>query len=272
MICAVIDSANVEYIKMDMNRSICEAYSALAERQNFGELCYKYVLGVYDFIERLRTRYPDMLIEGCSSGGARFDAGMMYYMPQIWTSDNTDAIERLRIQYGASFGYPISVVGSHVSAVPNHQNGRITDIDTRAAVAMSGNFGYELDLTKLSDEDKDKIRRQIEAFKADWELIHNGLYYRVTDWPDKSGYMAWNSVSPDGAHALLTAVTTDSSGTDYGNPVVIYVRCKGLDAHVRYVCRETGMTLSGSELMFIGIPLPAAGEYTAFRFHFDKET
>lgn len=271
MICAVIDSANVEYIKMDMNRSICEAYSALAERQNFGELCYKYVLGVYDFIERLRTRYPDMLIEGCSSGGARFDAGMMYYTPQIWTSDNTDAIERLRIQYGASFGYPISVVGSHVSAVPNHQNGRITDIDTRAAVAMSGNFGYELDLTKLSDEDKDKIRRQIEAFKADWELIHNGLYYRVTDWPDKSGYMAWNSVSTDSAHALLTAVTTDSSGTDYGNPVVIYVRCKGLDAHARYVCRETGMTLSGSELMFIGIPLPAAGEYTAFRFHFDKE-
>lgn len=171
-IAQVIDSANIEYIKMDMNRSICEAYSAVADRQNYGELTYKYVLGVYAFLEKLQTRYPDLLIEGCGSGGCRFDAGMMYYTPQIWTSDNTDAIERLSIQYGASFGYPVSVIGSHISAVPNHQNGRTTDIRTRGVVAMSGNFGYELDLTKLGSDEKEQIKNQIQTFKEDCSRRH----------------------------------------------------------------------------------------------------
>lgn len=128
-------------------------------------------LGVYSFLEKLQTRYPDLLIEGCGSGGCRFDAGMMYYTPQIWTSDNTDAIERLSIQYGASFGYPVSVIGSHISAVPNHQNGRTTDIRTRGVVAMSGNFGYELDLTKLGSDEKEQIKKQIQVFKEDWQLL-----------------------------------------------------------------------------------------------------
>ena len=272
-IAAVIDSAEIEYIKMDMNRSICEVYSARSEWQNFGEFCYKYVLGVYDFLSRLQKRYPDMLIEGCSSGGARFDAGMMYYTPQIWLSDNTDAIERLRIQYGASFGYPVSVVGSHVSTVPNHQNGRITGIDTRAAVAMAGNFGYELDLTKLSAADKEKIKQQITAYCADWEIIHNGRYYRVTDQSQNNPCAVWNMVSADQGQALLQIVTINSTGTPFGNPIVYYARCKGLDAAGTYLCRENGLCYSGSELMFLGIPVPAAEEeYMAFRFHLDRQS
>ena len=264
----VIDSANIEYIKMDMNRSLCDMYSHTADYQNFGELMYKYVLGVYKFLEKLEARYPEMLIEGCSSGGARFDAGMMYYTPQIWTSDNTDAIERLNIQYGASFGYPVSVVGSHISAVPNHQNGRVTEINTRAVVAMSGNFGYELDLTKLSDEDKELIKEQIIAFKKDWNLIHNGTYYRVTGKREQNEYVAWNMVSDDQKEALLNVVTTNT----HGNRLIIYVKCKGLAVDKTYYCEELQQSFAGSVLGEIGIPLTEVeGEYHAFQYHFVAE-
>lgn len=264
----VIDSANIEYIKMDMNRSLCDMYSYVADYQNFGELMYKYVLGVYEFIEKLQTRYPELLIEGCSSGGARFDAGMMYYTPQIWTSDNSDAIERLNIQYGASFGYPVSVVGSHISAVPNHQNGRVTDINTRAVVAMSGNFGYELDLTALTDDEKAKIKDQIAAFKKNWNLIHNGTYYRVTEFCEQSEFVAWNMVSEDKKEALLNVVTTNT----HGNRLITYVKCKGLDESKMYYCEELQNSYAGSVLAAIGIPLPeVAGEYNAFQFHFEQK-
>ena len=261
----VIDSANIEYIKMDMNRSLCDMYSHAADYHNFGELMYKYVLGVYDFLDRLETRYPDLLVEGCSSGGARFDAGMMYYTPQIWTSDNTDAIERLNVQYGASFGYPVSVVGSHISAVPNHQNGRVTEINTRAVVAMSGNFGYELDLTKLNEEDKALIKEQIINFKKDWNIIHNGTYYRVTGKREQNEYMAWNMVSEDRCEALLNVVTTNT----HGNRLITYVKCKGLDADKNYFCEELQKSFAGSVLNEIGIPLTEVeGEYHAFQYHF----
>lgn len=265
---AVIDSTQVDYIKVDMNRSICEAYSYGADYQNFGTLCHRYMLGVYEFFDRLTKRYPDLLIEGCSSGGARFDTGLMCYTPQIWASDNTDAIERLNIQYGISFGYPVTVIGSHISAVPNHQNGRVTDIDTRAAVAMSGNFGYELDLTKLSAEEKDKIKHQITDFKEHWELIHHGLYYRDSSPLEQREYCAWNYTSPDRTEALLNVVTTNTRA----NSPVYYVRCRGLDKDTMYRCDETGSSYSGSVLSSIGIPLPIIpGEYHAFRFHFKKE-
>lgn len=261
----VIDSANIEYIKMDMNRSICEMYSSAAQYQNFGELIYKYVVGVYSFLSKLEARYPNMLIEGCSSGGARFDAGMMYYTPQIWASDNTDAIERLDIQYGASFGYPVSVVGSHISAIPNHQNGRSTDIETRGIVAMSGNFGYELDLTKLNDAEKAAIKQQIANFKKDWNLIHHGTYYRVTGEREKAEFVAWNMVSPDKKEALLNVVTTNT----HGNSLVHYVKCKGIEADKTYFCEENSERYTGSVLRTIGIPLPVIpGEYHAFQYHF----
>src|SRR5699024_6744776 len=134
----VLDDAHVSYVKMDMNRSISDVYSAVKGQPSEGKVLYRYMLGVYDFMERLLTRSPDLLLEGCSGGGGRFDAGMMYYSPQIWCSDNTDAISRLHIQYGTSFAYPISTVGSHVSTVPNHQTGRIVDFNTRGIVAMAG--------------------------------------------------------------------------------------------------------------------------------------
>ena len=264
---AVIDSTDVDYIKVDMNRSICEAYSNGADYQNFGAVTYRYMLGVYELFDKLNRRYPDMLIEGCSSGGGRFDAGLMCYTPQIWASDNTDAIDRLKIQYGISFGYPVSVVGSHISAVPNHQNGRMTDIDTRAAVAMSGNFGYELDLTKLPDEDKSKIRKQIAVFKENWDIIHNGLYYRDSDILTEMDYSAWNFVTKDRSQALLTVVMTDT----HGNDKVHYIRCRGLEDDALYSCRETGAVLSGRILRLIGIPIPILpGEYRAFLYHFER--
>ena len=155
----VLRSARIEYIKWDMNRSIAEVYSAAADRQNPGEILYRYVLGLYRFLERLNREYPELLIEGCSGGGGRFDAGMLYYTPQIWCSDNTDAMDRIRIQYGTSFGYPISAVGSHISAVPNHQNGRVTPMETRGLAAMAGSFGLELDLDKITEEEKACVRR-----------------------------------------------------------------------------------------------------------------
>lgn len=271
----VIDSANIEYIKMDMNRSISEAFSACAENQNFGEICHKYVLGVYEFIERLLNRYPKMLVEGCSSGGARFDAGLMYYTPQIWTSDNSDAIERLKVQFGASFGYPVSVVGSHISAVPNHQNGRITDIDTRAIVAMMGNFGYELDLTKLSDDDKAKIKHQIVMFKKYRDLIHEGLYYRMTDYGRRSEYYTTNVVARDGAEALMSIVTTNT----HGNPIIIYGKCRGLEDAAMYKVYDAwndsaadAAFVSGATLRTVGIPLPmASGEYQAYLYKVERQ-
>ena len=149
----ILRSANIKYVKWDMNRSLMDVFSRGMKDQ--GRVMYDYVIGLYDFLERIVTRYPDLLIEGCSGGGGRFDAGMLYYTPQIWCSDNSDAIDRLRIQYGTSFGYPVSAMGAHVSAVPNHQTGRITPLHTRGVVAMSGTFGYELDLLKLTEEEKE---------------------------------------------------------------------------------------------------------------------
>lgn len=138
-------------------------------------------------MERLHERYPDLLIEGCSGGGGRFDAGMLYYTPQIWCSDNTDAVERIKIQYGTSFAYPSCTVGSHVSAVPNHQTGRMTELATRAAVAMAGSFGYELDLNLLTEEEKEQVREQIKNYHRFEMLIRQGRYYRLTDvWQKKN--------------------------------------------------------------------------------------
>ena len=193
-ICKVLDQGNIEYVKWDMNRSLMDVYSSVTRDQ--GRVLHDYVLGLYDFLERLVQRYPNLLIEGCSGGGGRFDAGMMYYTPQIWCSDNTDAIDRLRIQYGTSFGYPVSVVGSHVSAVPNHQTGRKTPLHTRGVVAMSGTFGYELNLMKLSEEEKQEIREQIAEYKSYASIIQNGLYYRLSN-PTTEEICAWEFVHTD---------------------------------------------------------------------------
>ena len=181
-----LSCANISYVKWDMNRSVDNVYSAADPTLSQGAVRHKYVLGLYEVMEDMLTRHPDLLLEGCSGGGGRFDAGMLYYAPQIWCSDNTDAIERLRIHYGTSFGYPMSSVSAHVSVCPNHQNGRVTPFKTRGICAMQGSFGYELDLSKLSEEDKAEARRQITVYNENWELFQSGSYYRLNSPMEES--------------------------------------------------------------------------------------
>ena len=267
-ICKVLDQGNIEYVKWDMNRSLMDVYSSVTREQ--GRVLHDYVLGLYDFLERLVQRYPNLLIEGCSGGGGRFDAGMMYYTPQIWCSDNTDAIDRLRIQYGTSFGYPVSVVGSHVSAVPNHQTGRKTPLHTRGVVAMSGTFGYELNLMKLSEEEKQEIREQIAEYKSYASIIQNGLYYRLSD-PTTEEICAWEFVHTDEkeqSKVLLNIVMQ----VIHGNMTVNYVKLQGLEETAVYREEKSGKRYTGAALMYGGMPLPIEpGEYQAYQYCFVKE-
>ena len=267
-ICKVLDQGNIEYVKWDMNRSLMDVYSSVTRDQ--GRVLHDYVLGLYDFLERLVQRYPNLLIEGCSGGGGRFDAGMMYYTPQIWCSDNTDAIDRLRIQYGTSFGYPVSVVGSHVSAVPNHQTGRKTPLHTRGVVAMSGTFGYELNLMKLSEEEKQEIREQIAEYKSYASIIQNGLYYRLSD-PTTGEICAWEFVHTDEkeqSKVLLNIVMQ----VIHGNMTVNYVKLQGLEETAVYREEKSGKRYTGAALMYGGMPLPIEpGEYQAYQYCFVKE-
>lgn len=263
-IIAVIDKAKIDYIKMDMNRSISDVYSVTEQYQNQGTILYHYVLGVYDFLERLLTRYPNILIEGCSGGGGRFDAGMLYYTPQIWCSDNTDAIERIKIQHGTSFGYPIAAVGAHVSAVPNQQTGRKTSIQTRAVVAMAGTFGYELDLNTIAEDEKKIVRQQIKDCKKYWKLTHEGLYYRLNNPMEHPEYAAWQFVSEDKMETLLNVVTLDT----HCNAPSTYVKLKGLDSNTCYQLEGQDNAYSGSALMYGGLPISVMeDEYQAWQIH-----
>lgn len=257
-ICAVLDSANIEYVKWDMNRSLTEFCSAVTLP---GRVAYDYVVGVYDFLEKLTQRYPDILFEGCSGGGGRFDAGMLYYTPQIWCSDNTDAVDRLFIQYGTSLFYPASTMGSHVSAVPNHQTGRTTSLNTRGTVAMAGSFGYELDLGKLTAAESAEVAAQIRQYKKYASLVQDGCYHRLSD-PCRDACAAWQFTSEDGAHALVSAVLLKV----HGNTPVTYIRCKGLRPGALYEDAATGRCYSGAALMEAGLPLPVEmGEYRAYQ-------
>ena len=259
----VLSSAPVAYVKWDMNRSLSGVWSAALPPRRQGEVYHRCVLGVYEMLERLRTDFPHILIEGCCGGGGRFDGGMLYYTPQIWCSDNTDAIDRLRIQYGTSFCYPVCTMGAHVSAVPNEQNGRITPLETRGITAMSGAFGYELDLSKCTPEEKEGIRRQIETYKKRWKLLHQGDYYRLTD-PFRDGpYTAWEQVSPDRREALVSVVT---GSTRAAQPFRV-LKLKGLDPAARYRVNG-GDCWDGGALMHAGYPLPPlTGDYRAVQLY-----
>lgn len=255
-ICAVLDQGEIDYVKWDMNRSMADVYA--------GNLTYDYVLGVYDFMERLTSRYPDLLLEGCSGGGGRFDAGMLYYSPQIWCSDNTDAINRTRIQYGTSFFYPVSAVGAHVSAVPNHQTGRVTNLNTRGVTAMAGTFGYELNPALLSEEEKQTIREQIQTYKKYERLINEGTYWRLSN-PFEDEVSAWMSVSREQDRALVSVVRLVSEA----NPATVYIRLRGLKPDAVYLEENSGKQYFGAALMAAGIPLPAfTHEYEAYQFSF----
>lgn len=257
-ICGVLDQGNIEYVKWDMNRSMTDVYAP--------DVTYDYVLGLYEFLEKLTKRYPDILIEGCSGGGGRFDAGMLYYTPQIWCSDNTDAINRTRIQYGTSFFYPAAVVGSHVSAVPNHQTGRVTNMHTRGVTAMAGTFGYELDPAKLDAEEKAQIKKQLATYRMYQELIREGDYYRLSN-PFTDAYSAWMSVSEKKDRALVSAVRLNAEG----NPLPLWVRLKGLDPDGLYLEENSGEVYGGAALMQNGLLLPQAKEeYEAYQFSLKK--
>lgn len=263
--CEILESANIEYVKWDANRHLTDVWSAKLPADRQGEVFHRYILGLYDFLEKLTQRFPNLLIEGCSGGGGRFDAGMMYYHPQIWCSDDTDAIERLDIQYGTSFGYPISTVGSHVSVCPNHQTGRSVSMKTRGIVAMAGTFGYELDITRLSQEEKDMVKIQVEEFKKYYSLIQQGDYYRLTDDGRKSPYVAWEFAAEDGTEALLNVVTLRVRA--YAMPYT--VRIKGLKPEAVYEVKGTGEKYPGAALMNGGYLLPVIwDDYQSVQVHF----
>ena len=297
----VLDQGRVDYLKWDCNRHIVDVFSRVNEP---GTVLYKYVLGLYDFLERLLTRYPGMLIEGCSGGGGRFDAGMFYYTPQIWGSDNTDAIDRLRIQYGTSFGYPVSAAGAHISVCPNKQNGRVTPLVTRSVTAMAGTYGLELDLDELTQTEKDIIQQEIKIYREWAWLIREGDYYRLSD-PVHDDTAAWCFVSEDRGTALLNVVNLAT----HGGRFVTYIRLAGLDEGMYTVKRierrtqdsmpsdqiptdptpagpmpanhgrETGtssgsgkMRIAGAALMSVGFPVPIeSGEYLAYQWVLIRE-
>ena len=264
----VLDACKADYVKWDMNRSVDNVFSAALPKERQGEVYHRYVLAVYEMMESLVQRYPDLLFESCSGGGGRFEAGMLYYSPQIWCSDNTDAINRTRIQYGTSFFYPVAAMGSHVSAVPNHQTGRVTSLHTRGVAAMSGTFGYELNPALLSVEEKAEIRMQLAKYREHQELIREGNYYRLSD-PFQDDFAAWMVVSEDQNQALVSVVRL----TAEANPVAAYVTPRGLAEDAFYLEKTTGKVYAGAALMEAGILLTAPkGEYEAYQIMLQRVT
>ena len=242
----VISKNNIAYIKWDCNRHISEAASAALPPERQGEFFHRYVLGVYDLMGRITKAFPHILLENCSSGGGRFDPGMLYYAPQIWASDNTDPIERLSIQFGASLCYPISSLGAHVSASQR------ASLETRGNVAMCGTFGYELDPRKLTPEERETVKRQVADYHKYYDLIHYGDFYRITS-PTEDPYLCrWQFVSPDKKEVLFTQVVMRQPANNYQ-----LQRLPGLDPAAWYVDQETGQTYSGALLMHAGLDLSA---------------
>lgn len=248
----IIQDAKLDYIKWDMNQNITEMYGADLPADQQLEFSHRYILGVYDLYDRLTKAFPDVLFESCASGGGRFDLGMMYYAPQAWCSDDTDAVERIKIQDGTSYGYTPSMWGAHVSAVPNDQVGRLTSIDMRAKVAYFGAFGYELDVTELSDEEQATIKQQVAFYKQYRKLFQFGTFYRL-ETPDTSDNVyGWETVSPD----KQTAIGMRYQILNGANPAYIRYYFKGLDPERRYTVNDGSEVFSGAELMNAGYFVP----------------
>lgn len=252
---AVLSSANIEYVKWDFNRNLTEVGCGWLPAERRQESFHRFVLGTYELLERLLTAFPHLLLEGCSSGGGRYDPAMLYYSPQYWTSDDTDAMERVDIQLGTSLVYPASSMSCHVSAVPNHQTGRVTSFRTRGHVAMGGAFGYELDLTKLSDEERDMIRQQVRDYHRYYNVINRGDLYRLLlpndSYNGRQGHCAaWMYVSEDQSEALVTFVVmrTSIKGS-------YFLKLQGLDPQAQYRDEESGAIYHGDTLMKAGLNL-----------------
>ena len=244
----ILSEAKISYIKWDMNRSITECYSASLPADRQGEVFHRYILGVYDLYERLTTKFPKVLFESCASGGGRFDPGLLYYAPQGWASDDSDAVERLKIQYGTSMCYPISSIGSHVSVTPNHQVFRNTPLHTRANVAYFGTFGYELDLNKLSEEEITEVKSQIHFMKEYREILQFGTFYRLES-PFEGNETVWMAVSDD----KKTAVVGWYRVLNGVNMPYSRVRLEGLDPDTLYENVQNKTENYGDELMNLGL-------------------
>jgi len=251
MIIDTLSTVPIAYVKWDMNRNMSEVGSALLEPERQRETAHRYMLGLYKVLDTITSSFPDILFESCASGGGRFDAGMLYYMPQTWTSDDTDAIERLKIQYGASLVYPIITMSSHVSAVPNHQVSRITSLTTRANTAMSGNLGFELDLTKMTAEDKEKVKEHIKYYKQIRKTVQFGDLYRLKN-PSQGNEAAWMFISQDKTEAIVNYFKILSKC----NYKLSVLKLKGLDANKRYKIDGTTEIYGGDELMYAGLIIP----------------
>ena len=261
---AVLESAPISYVKWDMNRNITNIPEHQANHEKH-EFYHRYILGLYQVLEELNQRFPDILFESCSGGGGRNDLGMLYYMPQAWASDNTDAIGRLSIQEGTGLIFPAVSVGSHVSAVPNHQTGRVTPLATRGHVAMLGNLGYELDLHALPERKLEQIAQQVETYKSIRKTVQFGDYYRLKKTDNTYAY---TYVNDDKSQVVFTFVKVLSQP----EAPLIQVKLKGLNPEARYYSKELGASFYGDELMNIGITIPPVQkDYYSVQYIFHKQ-
>ena len=257
-------SANIEYVKWDMNRQLSDLGSVELPADRQGELYHRYVLGVYELQDRLLQEFPHLLLENCSGGGARFDPGMLYYSPQIWCSDDMDAIERLKIQEGTMLLYPLSTMGAHVSDCPNHTVGRVTPFETRGHVALAGTFGYELDITKIPEEDRQQIPAQTAMYHKYNDLIRRGDYSRIASFLENGNYDCYQVTSKDQKEALVTYVQVLSRPNFHSRRV----RLKGLAPEKQYRIEETGEIFGGDVLMQAGLLVtPLWGDYRSRLIH-----
>ncbi|MBO5869184.1 MAG: alpha-galactosidase [Clostridia bacterium] len=261
----ILREGGISYVKWDFNRNMSEAGSILLDATRGREVDFRYYLGLYSVLERLNQEFPDVLFESCSGGGGRFDVGMLYYMPQVWTSDNSDAIERLRIQYGTSLVYPMSAMSAHVSASPNHQTGHVTSFYTRSNVALTGSFGYELDPTSLSVEEQKMVSETTRLFKEYGEILAKGRYHRLRD-PHNEPCSAWCTVSEDKSVCIATYVLTHVRM--YGNNERIKLR--GLDHDAIYKERFSGVCYRGDQLMNFGLHAPISHEFGSILWILEK--
>ena len=241
-------------MKWDMNRSITDGFSQGCDKEYQGEVLHRHILGIYSLYQRLTDKFPEVLFESCASGGARFDPGMLYYAPQAWTSDDTDALERLKLQYGTSYCYPICSMGSHVSAVPNHQVFRNTPIKTRADVAYFGTFGYELDFNKLPKEEHEQIKEQIAFMKQYQKLIMEGTFYRLIS-PFEGNETAWIVVSPDRKMALAGYYRM----LQPMNEGYRWLKLAGLDEAAEYRIKDTAYPMAADAYIYYGDELMEKG-------------
>ncbi|MBE7212966.1 MAG: alpha-galactosidase, partial [Gluconacetobacter diazotrophicus] len=267
-VCAVLASAPISYVKWDMNRHLTEVGSAGLPPARQRETAHRHILGLYRVLEEITRRFPQVLFESCSGGGGRFDPGMLFYMPQTWTSDNSDAVSRLKIQYGTSLAYPLGTAAAHVSAVPNHQTGRTTPLQTRGLVALSGVFGYELDPTQLTADEREEVRAQVALCKELRALVQTGDFYRLCDPFRDGGEAGWMVVDGPRREAVCFYFRVLAEA----NAPRRRLRLRGLDPQRDYRLVGSDERFGGDLLMFAGLPAPELpGDFRGWMWHFRAE-